>query len=140
MFKGQAPTAVDRPNHEDALLLIELARWSTEAGMPDAIAFLLSEDFSPAFQAFRTRYPLGSKGHDQFLTICRYYETVGVLWKHGLLYEPLLFDWLAISVVWDRVQDIVAGHREERSNAYLWRNFEAAAVAQATEGLEGVEP
>ena len=140
MLKGQARKVADRPNHEDARLLIELARWSTESGMAEAIAFLLSEDFSPSFPAFRARHPLGSDGHNRFLAICRYYETVGVLWKHGLLNEALLFDWLAISVVWDRVEEIVAGHREERANPFLWRNFEAAAIAQANEGLEGVEP
>ena len=62
------------------------------------------------------------------------------MWPPKLLYQPLLFDWLAISVVWVRVEEIVTGHREERANPYLWRNFEAAAIAQANEGLEGVEP
>ncbi len=51
---------------------------------------------------------------------CRSYETVGTLWRHDLISERLLFDWLAIALVWDRLREVATGHRLERGNESVW--------------------
>lgn len=119
------------PTPEDAALVLQLARWSTELGMTEALSFLWADDFPTTFQAFRSGHPGGSRGDEQFLTICRFYETVGALWRHDLINERLLFDWLAIALVWERLEAVAIGHRSERANETLWENFEAMADAQA---------
>jgi len=124
-----------RPTEGDASIVLQLARWSTELGMTEALSFLLSEAFPTTFEAFRSGHPAGSSGDEQFLTICRFYETVGTLWKHDLINEDLLFDWLAIALVWERLEAIAVGHRAERHNESLWENFEALAGAQAAAEL-----
>ena len=39
-------------------------------------------------------------------------ETIGALWKHGLLSEDLLFGWLWVSDVWERVQGLALAQRQ----------------------------
>lgn len=118
------------PTGSDASIVLQLARWSTELGMTEALSFLWADDFPTTFEAFRSAHPAGSRGDEHFLTICRFYETVGALWKYDLINESLLFDWLAIALVWDRLEAVAAGHRAERGNETLWENFEAMAGAQ----------
>lgn len=122
------------PTPEDATLVLRLYGLSNEVGMTEALSFLWADDFPTTFQTFRSGHPVGSRGDEQVLTICRFYETVGTLWKHDLINERLLFDWLAIAIVWDRLAAIALGHRGERANEALWENFEAMAGAQAATG------
>jgi hypothetical protein len=58
-----------------------------------------------------------------------WYETIGTIWKHGLLDENFLFDWLAITGIWERLSPILIAMREDTPQ--LWENFEAMAKAQA---------
>ena len=112
-------------------MMLQLARLSTELDMTGALDFLWAADFPSTFNAFRALHPAGSHGDEQFLTICRFYETVATLWKYDLINETLPFDWLAIALVWDQLKEIAVGHRVERDNESLWENFEAMARAQA---------
>lgn len=129
---GDRPSGPARPpTGGDASIVLQLARWSTELGMTEALSFLWADDFPTTFEALRARHPAGSPGDERFLTICRFYETVGTLWKYDLLNEGLLFDWLAIALVWKRLKEVAVGHRTERGNESLWENFEAMAAAQA---------
>ena len=57
-------------------------------------------------------------------------ETIGALWKHGLLHEDLLFDWLWVSGVWERVKGLALAQRQEFGEARLWELIEAMAQAQ----------
>lgn len=122
------------PNREDAAVVVQLTRWSTGLGITEALSVLWADNFPTTFSAFRSAHPAGSRGDEQFLTICRFYETVGALWKHDLINERLLFDRLAIALVWERLEAVAVGHRGERANETLWENFEAMAGAQAATG------
>ena len=64
--------------------------------------------------------------------VAAWYETIGTLWKHGLINEELLFDWLYITGMWERLGPILVAMRE--STPSLWENFEAMAEAQAARG------
>ena len=102
--------------------------------MTEALSFLWADAFPASFDAFRSAHPAGSRGDELFLTICRFYETVGTLWRHDLISERLLFDWLAIALVWERLEAVAVGHRVERGDESVWANFEAMASAQAATG------
>ena len=61
--------------------------------------------------------------------LAAWYETIGSLWKHGLLNEELLFDWLYVTGVWERLKPILVAMRS--STPQLWENFEAMAERQS---------
>jgi hypothetical protein len=118
-----------RPGYEDARLLVHLAEWHSAAGLPGALRWLWSDEFVPDYSGFVERYPSGSEGDRLAALICDYFETVGALHKHGLVNEDLLFDWLPVSRIWDRVKEYALGQRRSANGPGLWGNFEALAAA-----------
>jgi hypothetical protein len=93
--------------------------------------WLWSDQFIPDRAEFVKKHPFGSDGNLKAAKICGCYETVGALWKHGLINKDLLFDWLAVSAVWDRIKGYALGVRQEAGNPRLYENFEAMAQANA---------
>ena len=73
---------------------------------------------------------LGSEGYSTASKILGYFETIGTLYKHGLINEELLFDWLWVVPIWERVSGFVLGAREQFGNPRLYENFEALGKAQ----------
>jgi hypothetical protein len=124
------------PTHEDALVVVQLARWNTELGVTESIGFLRSGQFDD-WQGFKSRHGPGTEGYEHLVKICQFYETVGTLWKHGLINETLLFDWLGISPIWELVKPLVEGDRADRGVTGLWDNFEAMAEAQSAAATRG---
>src|ERR1700740_891074 len=48
------------PTRDDALLMVQLARWGTELGLEDAIAQILADDFDPDDADVLTDQPVRS--------------------------------------------------------------------------------
>jgi len=126
--KGAEDMAI--PTHEDAALMIQLAQWRSASGADEAGDWLFSDEFTPDYAEFLKKYPAGSEGWAKAFKILRWYETVGTLYKHGLINQDLLFDWMAAYAVWDRMKGIALGHREQAGDAAMWENLEAMAKAQ----------
>ncbi len=120
-----------RPTHEDAVLLVQLAQWGAADHLNEAMNWMWSDQFLPDADAFRAKYPWGSEGSGLLLKIGNHFETLGTLWKQGLLNEDLIFDWLAVAPVWNRVKGPFLAGREMSGIPALWENFEAMANAQA---------
>jgi hypothetical protein len=120
---------VVRPGYDDARLLVHLAEWHTAAGLPGALRWLWSADFDTDYVTFAKRYPPGTHGDCLAALVCDYFETVGALHKHGLVNEDLLFDWLPVSRIWDRIKEYALGQRKSADGSALWSNFEALAAA-----------
>lgn len=118
-----------KPTYRDAKLMIKLAEFKVTSGTDEAKNWVWSDEFITDYAEFTMRYPAGSEGHLKAHTICGYFETVGTIYKHGLLNEDLLFDWLAVSLVWDRIKGFVLGLRQEVGEPRLYENFEAMAKA-----------
>jgi hypothetical protein len=118
-----------RPGYEDARLLVQLAEWHSAAGLPGALRWIWSDEFIADYSGFVERHPPGSEGDRLAALVCDYFETVGALHKHGLLNEDLLFDWLPVSHIWDRVKEYALGQRRAAGGAIIWGNFEALASA-----------
>jgi hypothetical protein len=89
-----------------------------------------SNEFTPDYAEFRRKSRAGSAGFAKGFTILDWYETVGTLYKHGLLNRELLFDWLAVDFDWDRIKGIALGWRAESGVTGMYENFEAMAKAQ----------
>ncbi|UCF97013.1 MAG: hypothetical protein JSV89_17825 [Spirochaetaceae bacterium] len=119
-----------KPTYQDATLLLQMAQWSASSGLDEVRNWLWSDEFVPNYSEFRKKYPQGSEGNGKAHKICGWMETLGTLYKHKLINEELLFDWMAVDLVWERLKDFVLGVRNEVGDERMLENFEAMAKAQ----------
>jgi hypothetical protein len=119
-----------KPNYQDATLMLQIAQWEATSGQNEAMNWIWSDQFIPDYAEFVKKYPQGSEGFANASKICYIFETIGTLYKHGLFNEELLFDWLAVSLVWDRIKGFALGEREQYGEPRIYENFEAMAKAQ----------
>jgi hypothetical protein len=115
---------------QDAQLLVQLAELGFASGATESSNWIWSDDFVADPEEFFKRYSPGSEEYGHVLAVARYQETIATLWKHELLNESLLFDWLAVYPLWERMKGILLAMREESGVPQLWENFEAMAEAQ----------
>jgi hypothetical protein len=120
-----------KATYQDAMLMLQMAQWGAASGVQEATNWLWSDQFVPDYAEFVQKYPFGSDGALMASKICGYFETLGTLYKHGLFNEDLLFDWLAVSAVWERIKGVALGVRQQAGNPRLYENFEALANANA---------
>lgn len=115
-----------KPTYQDAALLLWPAHRQATHDMPAALSRLWSDQFRSGYAAFTRAYPPGSDGDCAAALICSYFETIGALYKHGLVNEDLLFDRPAVAPIWDAIKGYVYGRRHTSGNPTLWANLEAA--------------
>lgn len=121
-----------KPTHEDAQIMLQLVQaWPAEA-----TDWVWSDEFVPDHEKFAEQHSRTGEESSRVRVILNWYETIGTLYKHGLLNEDLLFDWLAIAHVWDRMKSHALAWREESGEPRMYENFEAMADAQRRYGLE----
>jgi hypothetical protein len=120
-----------KPTAEDAAVMLSIARLDAANGIPSAMNWLWSDKFVPDYGEFIKKNPAGSDGYGKADLLALHYETIGTLWKHKLINEELLFDWLLVTGVWDRLKSFVLGQRRQFGQAALGENFQKMANAQA---------
>jgi hypothetical protein len=119
-----------KPTFQDATLMLQLAHLSATSGLQKANAFLWSDKYEQDYKEFVKKFPAGTDEHSYASQICGWFETLGTLFKYDLFNRDLLFDWLLVSGVWDRIKGFALGVREEAKEPKLYENFEAMAKAQ----------
>ena len=106
---------------EDATLIVELAKWGSMIGLPEASRTIFADDFDPE----------SADALDQHVqTVLVFHETVGTLVKNDLLARDLVLDWLWVSGAWNLVAHAALEARAKADVPELWENFEALAVSQ----------
>lgn len=115
--------------HEDAQLLVQLATLFAQGNVREANSWVWSDEFVSDYDEFKKRYPAGSTGFSNVMMTAGYYETIGTLLKHKLINEELLFDWLAVEPIWNRMRPVLLGMREDSGEPRLYENFEALVEA-----------
>jgi hypothetical protein len=106
---------------EDALLMVELAKWGAMIGLSEASRKVFADDFdADAADAL----------DDEVQTMLFFHETVGTLVKNDLLDRALVYDWLWVSGTWDRVGPAALRARDKAGVAALFENYEALAEGQ----------
>ena len=81
-------------SHDDAVLMVELAKWGSMIGLAEASREIYADDFDPD----------GVEVNDPAVQTHLFFnETVGTLVKNGLLDRDLVYDWLWVTGTWDRV-------------------------------------
>jgi hypothetical protein len=107
---------------EDAILVVELAKYAAMLGLADATGRVFADEFDPERAALSepaVRIVLG------------FNETVATLVKNELLDQDLVFDWLWMAGSWERVGPAAKRAREQAGTSRLYENFEDLATAQA---------
>ncbi|MDP9238760.1 MAG: hypothetical protein M3P30_15410 [Chloroflexota bacterium] len=120
-----------KPTFQDAQIMLQIAQLSAANGVPAAMNWLWSDDFNPDYAEFIKVHPHGSEVYGKARLIAVHYETIGTLWKNKLINEDLLFDWLSLTGVWDRLRSLILGERKAFRIRALGENFQKMARAQA---------
>jgi Domain of unknown function (DUF4760) len=105
--------------HDDAILVIELAKLAAMSGVSEAARVIFADDFDPD----------AAEANDPHVRIVLgFNETVATLVKNDLLDRDLVYDWLWVAGSWDRVGPAAKRARERAGVPNLYENFEALAV------------
>ena len=104
--------------HEDATLMVELAKWGSMIGLNDATRTLFADDFDR-----EAAEPLDV----EVQTVLNYMETVATLVKNDLLDDMLVHDWIWVAGLWERTGPAARKAREKAGEPRLYENFEALA-------------
>ncbi|HXW78478.1 MAG TPA: hypothetical protein VEJ84_03215 [Acidimicrobiales bacterium] len=104
--------------HEDAELVVQITRWSTEMGVAEATRALFADSFVPG----------GASVDDPPVQkALNFGEIVGTLVKHDLLDRALVLDLWWITGLWSRVAEAAEKERKRLGEPRLYENFEALA-------------
>ena len=107
------------PTREDAQLMVQLAQWITALGFEERMPELLADDFDPE---------TAEVADNAAVRVCLMIgESIGTLTKHNLLSTELVYDWLWVRGLWDRVGPAALRVREKFGEPRLYENFEALA-------------
>jgi hypothetical protein len=107
--------------HEDAVLVVELAKLGAMNGLAEAAAKIFADDFDP---------DAAELSDPSVRIVLGWNETVATLVKNDLLNRDLVYDWLWVAGTWDRVGPAAVRAREAAGVAVLYENFEALAEGQ----------
>ncbi|HEX6461184.1 MAG TPA: hypothetical protein VF032_19870 [Thermoleophilaceae bacterium] len=106
---------------DDALLMIELAKWGAMIGVSAAGRKIFADDFDPE---------AASALDEEVQTMLLFNETIGTLVKNDLLDRALVYDWLYVKGAWARVGPAAKRAREKAGVSAMYENFEALAAGQ----------
>lgn len=108
--------------HEDAVLMVELAKWGAMIGLGEASQELFADDFDP---------DAADLSNSSVHTMLVHGETIGTLVKNGLIDRDLIYDWLWVAGTWARVAPAAKRLREQAGEPRLYANYEALAEGQS---------
>jgi hypothetical protein len=108
--------------HDDAVLMVELAKWGSMIGLAEASRELFADDFDP--NAADVTDPSVS-------SMLMFGETIGTLVKNGLINRELMYDWLWVEGTWARVAPAAKRARQKAGVPQLYENYEALAAGQS---------
>jgi hypothetical protein len=109
------------PDHNDAALVVELAKWGSMIRLDEASRTIFADDFDPD----------GVDANDPPIqSMLIFHETIGTLVKNGLLDRGLVYDWLWVAGSWERVGPAAKRARAKLGVEQMYENYEALANGQ----------
>lgn len=96
-----------RPTREDAEVLLRALEVYESPTLFEARRWLRGLPEGLTVAQLQRRHPLGSPGWENFVTVLRYWETVGSLMRRGLLRPDLAFDTFLDGPPWEKYERIV---------------------------------
>jgi hypothetical protein len=107
--------------HDDAILMLELAKWGSMVGINEASREVFADDFDA--EAAEVTDPSVSN-------LLMFGETIGTLVKNGLIDRELIYDWLWVEGTWAKVAPAAKRARTKAGVSELYANYEALAAGQ----------
>ena len=120
---------MSKPTHQDALVLLSYLQWRDAIGYSDAVDFVWSEKFPSDYDEYKEKV-VGTPEERLTRTYANVHETIGALYKHGLIHLDLLMDLETYTADWERTQDIILGYRKANAMPEFMENFEALVEAE----------
>ena len=108
--------------HDDAALVVELAKWGAMSDLGGALGSIFADDFDPDAAGIND---------PPVRTVLNFFETVATLVKNDVLNRDLVYDWLWVAGPWDRVGPAARRFRQSAGVPALYENFEMLASGQA---------
>jgi hypothetical protein len=118
---------IPKPTKEDASLFLQiLAIMNADEDYQEAMRWFTEEVNETNYDDFKTKYPMGSEGYRNFMTLGSYAELIGTLINKEILSEDLIFD-LYGSLFWEKAGPFVHGIRNDLKMPRLFENYEVCA-------------
>ena len=115
---------MSNPTTEDAKLFLKIIDLMIKSkGFRDAFEWIFAELKEKTFEKFIEKYPIGSEGYENILTVGNFGEMIGLLVNRDLLNVDLAFDYMG-DFLWDRVAPIVRGLRKKFGRPRFLENYE----------------
>ena len=112
-----------KPTKADASILLQFfGTMRLDEDAKKALFWLWETPAIKTYKEFKEKYPMGSEGYRNFVTVGMYFETLGVLVYYKLLHEDLVFDVFAL--LWDKVEVVVKGLQKEYKSPRMFENYE----------------
>lgn len=106
-------------SYDDANLVMQIVRWGSEMGLPNAVRVVLADDFDRE----------GVSPEDESVqTLLQFGEVVGTFVNQGVLDPGLVLDMWWIDGIWARVAPTARRQRERFGEPRLFENFEKLAA------------
>jgi hypothetical protein len=105
--------------YDDANLIVQLIRWTTEMGLDEAGQAVFADSFDPV---------TASVDDPSVRKFLQFGEAVGTLVKQGVLDRGLVLDMWWIEGIWQRLRVAALAERERLGEPRLYENIEALAA------------
>jgi hypothetical protein len=112
--------------HEDAMIIVEIAKWGAMSNVDEALSVVFGDDFNPE---------TADAGAQGVRTLLSFGELVGTFVKNNVLDRDLANDMWAAEMLWKRVGPAARRAREQFGEPRLYENFEAWARQPAAAGV-----
>ena len=116
---------MSKPTQDDANIMLQLLRWGAAEKVQEAMNWIWSDSFIEDYDEFVNKYPPGSDEYGKATKVCGWFESIGTLYKQGLLNGELLFDWIAVKLPWSRLEKFAHGVRKKSGEPRLYENSES---------------
>ena len=113
-----------KPTKDDASLLLQLLTLLKKDN--DALRWINEKFEEKNYDDFKAKYPKGSEGYRNFMTVASNGELIGTLVNKDLLSEDLVYD-LWGPLLWEKVEPIAHGMRKDIKSPRLFENYEVCA-------------
>ncbi|MFX0030825.1 MAG: hypothetical protein ACFE8B_16550 [Candidatus Hermodarchaeota archaeon] len=117
-----------KPTKEDAALLIQIfGIGAKDEDYQKSINWFVYQMNETNYEDFKAKYPVGSEGYKNFMTIGSYAELVGTLVNREVLSQDLVFE-MNGDMLWDKAKPIVYGLRKDLNMPRFLENYEVCAL------------
>ncbi|MHA1512065.1 MAG: DUF4760 domain-containing protein [Promethearchaeota archaeon] len=112
---------MSKPTKDDASLLLQLLTLLRTDR--DALRWFNTEFDEKNYDNFKKKYPMGSEGYKNFMTVAGNGEIIGIFVNKEILSEDLVFEYFG-PMLWKKIEPIAQGMRKDMEMPRFLENYE----------------